>query len=118
MSVPFERHQFPEMHQEEHKTIDQFVVPLKRKAESCDYGDQVNNQIRDQIISTCKSQELCPKLLEKGQCNDTGCYRCGKQGHFARDSNCPARNKTYNTVSVNRQDILWPCAKQRKDKTR
>lgn len=43
------------------------MIRLTRKAESCDYGDQTSNQIRDQIISTCKLQELRRKLLEKGQ---------------------------------------------------
>ena len=36
--------------QGEDEMIDQFVVRLRRKAQQCDYGDQMEAQIRDQII--------------------------------------------------------------------
>ena len=162
VNIPYERHQFREMSQREDETIDQYAVRLKRKAEACNYGVQMNDQIRDQIISTCRSSELRRKLLEKGQAltlkelQDTArtfeavkrqsrsmsshfdqanvnrvvetqtsrspygrgrgasrqpkpenkkkepqsgggeCYRCGRHGHFAKDQNCPAKNKTCN----------------------
>ena len=33
----------------------------------CDYGDQADNQIRDQVVQRCKSHELRKKLMEKGE---------------------------------------------------
>jgi len=33
----------------------------------CDYGDQAETQIRDQVVQRCKSHELRKKLLEKGE---------------------------------------------------
>lgn len=45
-----ERHMFREMAQNENETIDQFAVRLRRKPQQCDYGDQLDSQIRDQII--------------------------------------------------------------------
>ena len=53
--------------QEESETIDQFAERLRRKAQQCDYGDQMEAQIQDQIVSKCRSNELRRKLLEKGQ---------------------------------------------------
>ena len=47
--------------------VDQYAVRLRRKAQQCDYGDQMEAQIRDQIVSKCRSNELRRKLLEKGQ---------------------------------------------------
>ena len=37
VNIPFERHQFREMRQGKDETIDQYIVRLKRKAESCEY---------------------------------------------------------------------------------
>ena len=35
--------------------------------EDCDYGDQADNQIRDQVVQRCKSHELRKKLQERGE---------------------------------------------------
>ena len=61
INVPYERHLFREMTQSDEETSDQFAVRLRRKAQLCDYGGQVDDQIRDQIISKCKSNELHKK---------------------------------------------------------
>ena len=53
--------------QGEDETIDPSAVRLRCKAQHCDYGDQMEAQIRDQILSKCRSNELRRKLLEKGQ---------------------------------------------------
>ena len=67
VNVPYERHMFREMAQNENETIDQFAVRLRRKAQQCDYGDQLESQVRDQIISRCQSSDLRRRFLEKGQ---------------------------------------------------
>ena len=55
------------MVQGESETIDQFAERLRQKAQQCDYGDQMEAQTQDQIVSKCRSNELRRKLLEKGQ---------------------------------------------------
>ena len=67
VNIPYERHQFREMVQNEDETIDQFAVRLRRKAQHRNYRGQMDDQIRDQIISKCRSNELRRKLLGKGQ---------------------------------------------------
>ncbi|CAB4015033.1 Hypothetical predicted protein, partial [Paramuricea clavata] len=67
VNVPYERHMFRELAQNENETIDQFAVRLRRKAQQCDYGDQLESQIRDQIISRCRSSDLRRKFLENGR---------------------------------------------------
>ncbi|CAB4027350.1 Transposon Tf2-6 poly, partial [Paramuricea clavata] len=67
VNVPYERHMFRRMSQEESETIDQFVTRLKQKALSCDYGDSSDEFIRDQVIDKCRSVALRRKLLERGQ---------------------------------------------------
>ena len=66
VNFPYERHRFREMVQNEHETIDQFVVRLRRKAQQCDYGNQLKSQIIDQVISKCRSSDLRRKFLDKG----------------------------------------------------
>ena len=68
-NVPFERHRFRQMYQGEEKpdeTVDQFVSRLKTQAAVCDYGAEVDQQIRDQLVEKCKSKSLRKKLLQKG----------------------------------------------------
>ena len=133
----YQNHLFRSMEQQDGETVAQFVTRLRQVVKDCDFGDQAENQIRDQVVQRCKSHELRKKLLEKdkkltlelllstaanhnrvqsqlenmqGKKNvnsvldkqeDKGkepvkgtCYRCGKVGHFGRDSECPARGKS------------------------
>ena len=70
IKIPLKRHLFREMVQGEIETIDQLAVRLRQKDQPCqqsDHGNQIEAQIRDQIISNCRSKELGCKLLEKVQ---------------------------------------------------
>ena len=51
------------MKQEEHETVDQFVVRLSNQAANCEFGAKKNEQIRDQIIDKCKSTERFSSAL-------------------------------------------------------
>lgn len=55
------------MEQEDGETLAQFVTRLRHVVKDCDYGDQADNQIRDQVLQRCRSHELRKKLLEKGE---------------------------------------------------
>ena len=54
------------MQQHENESAAQFVTRLKQAVKDCDYGDQSNKQIRDQVVENCRSTDLRRKLLEKG----------------------------------------------------
>ena len=55
INTPYQRHLFREMVQEENETVDQSAVRLRRKAQQFDYGDQMEAQIWDQIVSKRRS---------------------------------------------------------------
>jgi hypothetical protein len=168
--VPHERHLFRKIKQESDEAIDHFVVKLRTHAKGCEFGAQVEDFIRDQVIDGCKMPELREKLLRKpydlkktleiaramecsqnhaaeyhsaglgsttstsreshsvnkiapkGQnvkpktyrqydrkfsnwktrdrTNTRRCYRCGYEGHIAKDPRCPAQGKSCNKCKM------------------
>ena len=64
-NVPFERHLFRQIAQEMGETVDQFVCRLRQRAASCDFGDNEDDYIRDQVIDKCHSSVIRRKFLEK-----------------------------------------------------
>ena len=64
-NIPYERHVFRNMKQESSETIDQFASRLRTQALNCDFGDAIDENIRDQIIDKCNSAQLRTKLLAK-----------------------------------------------------
>ena len=62
-NVPFERNVFHQTKQKAGESVKQFVTRLRKLTASCEYGDQTEDQIRDQVIATCSSTGLRKKLL-------------------------------------------------------
>lgn len=58
---------FSQLKQTKGETVDQSVVRLRQKADTCDFGDNRDNCIRDQIIEKCLSTTLQKKFLETGK---------------------------------------------------
>ena len=50
--------------QEKEKSIEQYVTKLRKLSEFCEYGDQRENEIRDQLIASCSSSRFRKKMLE------------------------------------------------------
>ena len=61
-SIPYERHVFRQLAPKEEETTYQFMVHLRKQARHCDFGTNLNNNLRDQLI---KNFELKRKLLEQ-----------------------------------------------------
>lgn len=65
-NISYERHIFRQLKQKENERIDMFIMRLREQAERCDFGDQLDGNIRDQITSGCSSDVLRRKILERG----------------------------------------------------
>ena len=63
----YQNHVFRSMEQQDGETVSQFVTRLRQVVKDCDYGDQADKQIRDQVVQRCKSHQLRRKLLGKGE---------------------------------------------------
>ena len=70
-NVPYERLCFRDMSQLPSETVEQFVMRLRQKAQSCEFGDDaaaVDEQICDQVISKCLFTQHSPEsFLRKGK---------------------------------------------------
>ena len=62
-NVPFERHKFLEAEQESGESVDSFVTRLRKLSIYCEFGTEVDNNIRDQLVSKCQSTNLRRRLL-------------------------------------------------------
>ena len=103
INTPHKRHLLREMVQGEDKAIDQFAVRLRRKAHHCDYGNQMEAQISNQIISKCRCNELRRKLLEKGQTLTQTLQDIARNHETVKRQ---TQSMSLSSVSVNRVDDL------------
>ena len=62
-NIPYLRHVFRQEKQKDSETVSQFVTRLRRLAAPCEYGDHIEDFIRDQVIEKCYSKQLKVKLL-------------------------------------------------------
>ena len=62
-NIPFERSIFRAAKQLEKESIEQYITRLRQLAQYCEYGAKMDNNIRDQIISSCLSSKLRKRLL-------------------------------------------------------
>ena len=63
-NIPFERHVFWQLVLMDGESVDKFVVRLRRQARYCNFGDALDDNLRDQLIEKLPNIELKKKLLE------------------------------------------------------
>ena len=63
-NVPFERHVFRQLAPTDGEPVDKFVVRLRQQARHCNFGETLDDNLRDQIIEKLPDMELKRKLLE------------------------------------------------------
>ena len=61
--IAFERLTFRAANQLEKESIEQYITRLRQLAQYCEYGNKIESNIRDQIISSCLSSKLRKQLL-------------------------------------------------------
>jgi len=64
-NITFQRHRFRKLVQQSTETIAQYVARLRKASVGCNFTD-VNDMIKDQVITCCMSDKLRRKCLEKG----------------------------------------------------
>lgn len=61
----YERHIFRNMSQRKNERIDEFVMRLRVQAERCEFGRRTEENIMDQVTTSCDSIKLRRKILER-----------------------------------------------------
>lgn len=64
-NTSYERHVFRKMSQRKDERIDTFVMRLRIQADRCEFGSRVDENIKDQVTSSCYSDSLRRKILER-----------------------------------------------------
>ena len=85
VNVPYEQHLFRQMTQLEMETIDQYVMRLTQRAHSCEFGENLKQHVRDQVVDKCRSSVLTRKFLEKGSDLTLGTLQTIARAHEAAD---------------------------------
>ena len=62
-NIPYSRHVFRETSQQSSETTLMFVTRLRELAVDCDFGSDIDGQIRDQVIERCVDKSLRVKYL-------------------------------------------------------
>lgn len=65
----YERHMFRVLKQEKEEKVGMFAMRLRLQAEKCDFGDTIEDNIKDQIIEKCLSTKMRRELLKLGDTN-------------------------------------------------
>ena len=73
VDTTYARHCFRQLVQAPGETIRQFATRLRRASKDCDYGEDTDNQIRDEILCKCTSTYIKWKLLE--ECQELECLK-------------------------------------------
>lgn len=65
----YERHMFRVLKQGKEEKIGMFAMRLRLQAEKCEFGDSMQDNIKDQIIEKCVSTKMRRELLKLGDAN-------------------------------------------------
>lgn len=65
-NTTYERYELRKLKQNDDEKIAAFAMRLRKQAERCDFGDNFEDHVKDQLIEKCSSSRLRRKLLALG----------------------------------------------------
>lgn len=86
------------MSQEQTERIDSYVIRLREQANRCEFGNQKDENIKDQITASCNSSSLRRKILKRGDQDLNSVLKlarisesvCNQQKSFNNDTKSPS----------------------------
>uniref|UniRef100_A0A7M5UIV2 CCHC-type domain-containing protein n=1 Tax=Clytia hemisphaerica TaxID=252671 RepID=A0A7M5UIV2_9CNID len=114
-SVPYERSVFHNAKQEPQESIEQYITRLRKLTTHCEYGESTDDQIRDQVIASCRSSKHRTKFLQEknltlqkvidiGQSIELASHQSKQIANYVRPKrNAPRFNKRQQPPQNNQQ---------------
>jgi hypothetical protein len=101
---------FRQQGQMDGETVDQYVTRLRKFAEHCEFGGQLETELLQQLLAKGKSQALRKKLVEKLQLGeevklDTA-LNLAKAEETIKDNLATINKNNQNSVSADRTEVL------------
>ncbi|XP_035901959.1 uncharacterized protein K02A2.6 isoform X2 [Anopheles stephensi] len=62
----YERHLFRQVKQKSGESFDSFIMRLRVQAERCNFGEKLEEHVKDQVIENCQSAALRREFLRQG----------------------------------------------------
>ena len=84
-NVSYERTVFHNAKQKDNESLEQYVTRLRKLAQFCQYEESLDEQLRDQVVATCKSKRLRKKLLVE---RDLTLRRVRELGKLEENAEC------------------------------
>ena len=64
-SIIAERFRFHRRRQQEGESVNEYVAVLKKLAEHCEFGENLNDTLRDRLVCGLKNEQIQKQLLSK-----------------------------------------------------
>lgn len=109
-NIPYHRHLFRQEKQNEGETIAQFVTRLRQLSVDCEFGEQTNEFIRDQVIDKCCSKSLRTKLLAQKDLTLEGLLDIAqaKEASESQSAQFGEQDRAFSTRQQHRRDKKKP----------
>lgn len=118
MNVTYQRHLFRKQLQNESETVSQFVIRLRKLADTCAFGNEKDNFIRDQVVDKCLSNSLRKKLLSVKDLTLTGLLEIAQSKESSEFQASQIAEDSASAFMTRNVQISTSCTKQCSHKQR
>uniref|UniRef100_A0A182VPM5 Retrotrans_gag domain-containing protein n=1 Tax=Anopheles minimus TaxID=112268 RepID=A0A182VPM5_9DIPT len=98
-NIVSERYQFRKVKQSSDQSINDYIISLKDKAHSCDYGPFLKDALRDQFVAGIKDHELRTRLLRESRIKFADACEIARAWEAAQQQNAAMEEKEKQAVA-------------------
>ncbi|XP_040175177.1 uncharacterized protein LOC120908322 [Anopheles arabiensis] len=111
-NIVSERYQFRKLKQSSDQSINDYIISLKAKAQSCDYGSFLPDALRDQFVAGIRDHELRTRLLRESRVKFADACEIARSWEAAQQQNAAMVEKEMHAVASVRKTPVQQQSKQ------